>query len=109
MSDERYVDAPPAGAAGWGDVWRDNRRYRTRGALQSFLNRIFRRSAAADLDRQRDFNLALLDLVNDIRAEIAKARIDARADVQTLQNDVQHGDEALAADLKSVRELIPIA
>jgi len=53
MSDERYVDAPPAGAAGWGDVWRENRRYRTRGGLQSFLNRIFRRGAAADLDRQR--------------------------------------------------------
>jgi SAM-dependent methyltransferase len=109
MSDERYVDAPPAGAAGWGDVWRENRRYRTRGALQSFLNRIFRRSAAADLDRQRDFNLALLDLVNDVRAEIQKSRDDAHAAVQTLQADVQRGDEALAADVKSVRDLIPIA
>ena len=109
MSDERYVDAPPAGAAGWGDVWRENRRYRTRGALQSCLNKIFRRGAAADLDRQRDFNLALLDLVNDVRNEIAKSRDDARADVRTLQNDVQRGDEALAGDIKSVRELIPIA
>jgi SAM-dependent methyltransferase len=109
MSDERYVDAPPAGAAGWGDVWRENRRYRTRGTLQSFLNKLFRRGSAADLDRQRDFNLALLDLVNDVRAEIAKAREDAHADVQTLQSDVQRGDEALAADIKSVRDLIPIA
>ena len=109
MSDERYVDAPPAGAAGWGDVWRDNRRYRTRGALQSFLNRIFRRSAAADLDRQRDFNLALLDLFQDIHAAIAKASDDARADVRTLQSDVQRGDEALASDIKSIRDLIPVA
>lgn len=109
MSDERYVDAPPAGAAGWGDVWRENRRYRTPGALQSFFSKLFRRGAAADLDRQRDFNLALLDLLTEVRDELAKARIDARADVQTLQNDVQHGDDALAADIKSVRELIPIA
>ena len=109
MSDERYVDAPPAGAAGWGDVWRENRRYRTRGGLQSFLNRIFRRGAAADLDRQRDFNLALIDLVNELRAEIVKSRNDAHAGVQTLQSDVQRGDEALATDIKSVRDLIPIA
>ncbi len=109
MSDERYVDAPPAGAAGWGDVWRENRRYRTRGVLQSLLDKIFRRGSAADLDRQRDFNLALLDLVNDIRAEIAKSGADARDAVQTLQSDVQRGDAALAADIKSVRDLIPIA
>jgi SAM-dependent methyltransferase len=109
MSDERYVDAPPAGAAGWGDVWRENRRYRTRGALQSFLNKIFRRGAAADLDRQRDFNLALLDLVRDVHAEIQKSHDDAQADVKTLQADVQRGDAALANDVKIVRDLIPIA
>jgi 2-polyprenyl-3-methyl-5-hydroxy-6-metoxy-1,4-benzoquinol methylase len=109
MSDERYVDAPPAGAAGWGDVWRENRRYRAGGALQRFLQKIFRRASAADQDRQRDFNLALLDLLNEIRAEIEKARNDARADVSTLQADVQKGDDALAADIAGVRELIPVA
>jgi len=109
MSDERYVDDPPAGAAGWGDVWRENKRYRTRGALQAFLNRLFRRGAAADLDRQRDFNLALLDLVSDLRAEIEKSRGDARAAVDTLQSDVQRGDEAPATDIQSVPALTPIA
>src|SRR6476646_10823569 len=109
MSDDRYVDAPPAGAAGWGDVWRENRRYRTRGALQGFLDRIFRRGSAADLDRQRDFNLALLDLLSDVHGEITRARDAARADVNTLQGDVQKGDEALAADVAAVRDLIPIA
>jgi 2-polyprenyl-3-methyl-5-hydroxy-6-metoxy-1,4-benzoquinol methylase len=109
MSDERYVDAPPAGAAGWADVWREGRRYRTRGALQTFLQKIFRRASAADQDRQRDFNLALLDLLNEVRAEIAAARNDARADVNTLQADVQNGDDALAADIARIRELIPIA
>jgi SAM-dependent methyltransferase len=109
MSDERYVDAPPAGAAGWGDVWRENRRYPTRGALQAFLQKIFRRASAADQDRQRDFNLAVLDLLSEVRAEIAKARNDARADVNTLQADVQKGDDALASDLARIRELIPIA
>jgi SAM-dependent methyltransferase len=109
MADERYVDAPPAGAAGWGDVWRENRRYRTGGAFQSLLAKLFRRGGSAELDRQRDFNLALLDLVNDIRAEIVAARESARADVNDLQRDVQNGDEALAADIAGVRELIPIA
>ena len=106
MSDERYVDGPPAGASGWLEVWRENRRYRTAGGLQSLLQKIFRRGSAADLDRQRDFNLVLLDLLNDIRAEIGTARDDARADVKTLQADVQKGDEALASDLARV---IPIA
>jgi SAM-dependent methyltransferase len=109
MSDDRYVDAPPAGAAGWGDVWRENRRYRTRGALQSLLDKILRRGSAADLDRQRDFNLALLDLLNDVRAEITKASDAARADVNALQADVQKGDEALAAGIAAVHDLIPIA
>ena len=80
MSDDRYVDAPPAGSAGWAEVWRENRRYRTRGGLQSLLAKIFRRSSAAELDRQRDFNLVLIDLLNGVRAEIAKARDDARAE-----------------------------
>ncbi|HSP15882.1 MAG TPA: class I SAM-dependent methyltransferase [Thermoanaerobaculia bacterium] len=109
MADERYVDAPPAGAAGWGDVWRENRRYRTGGALQSLLARWFRRGGSAELDRQRDFNLALLDLLNDIRAEITSAREAARAEVAKLQADVQKGDEALAKDIAGVRDLIPIA
>ena len=29
MSDERYVDGAPAGAEGWRDVWREDRRYRS--------------------------------------------------------------------------------
>jgi len=109
MSDDRYVDAPPAGSAGWADVWRENRRYRTRGALQSLLAKIFRRSSAAELDRQRDFNLVLLDLLKDVRAALDNARADARADVNTLQADVHKSDEALAADIARVHDLIPIA
>ncbi len=109
MADERYVDAPPAGAAGWGDVWRENRRYKPGSALQSLLAKWFRRGGAAELDRQRDFNLALLDLLENIRRDIAGVRDAARADVDTLQSDVQKGDDALAAHIAKVRDLIPIA
>ena len=109
MADERYVDAPPAGAAGWGDVWREDRRYKPGGALQAFLAKWFRRGGAAELDRQRDFNLALLDVLNDIRNDITAVREAARADLDALQFDVQKGDQALAADVAKVRELIPIA
>ncbi len=83
MADERYVDAPPAGAAGWGDVWRENRRYKPGGALQSLFAKWFRRGGAAELDRQRDFNLALLDLLENIRRDIAAVRDAGRADVDT--------------------------
>lgn len=109
MSDQRWVDAPPAGADGWREVWRDDRRYRAGGAIHNFLRRLFRRAGSAELDRQRDFNLVLLDLVRDAHAAIEVLRAEARADVVALQEDVQKGDESLAGDIASVRELIPVA
>jgi len=113
MSDDRFVDAPPSGAEGWRDVWLNDRRFRPRKSALGFLLRLFQRildrATRAERDRQRDFNLALLDLVSDLRSDIGRIRDDLKRDIETVQRDVRVADEALAAELRKIRELIPIA
>jgi len=109
MSDEQFVDTPPAGAAAWRDVWRDDRRYRPGRSWQAWLLRLFRRVTGPDNDRQRDFNLALLDVVDDLRREIDDVRRGARADVDSLQHDVRSGDDTLTAEIGRTRAVIPVA
>ncbi|HEX3577116.1 MAG TPA: class I SAM-dependent methyltransferase [Thermoanaerobaculia bacterium] len=113
MSEDRFVDAPPSGAAGWRDVWQNDLRFRPRksalGFLFRFFQRLFDRATRAERDRQRDFNLALLDLVNDLRSDISLIRDDLRRDIETVQRDVRVADEALAEELRKIRELIPVA
>ena len=109
MSDERYVEGPPAGAEGWREVWRDDRRYREGGFLQKLLHKFVRRGAAADRDRQRDFNLVLLDLVNEVRTLGEAIRADLRGDVESVQRDLRHAETALASDIRQIRELVPVA
>jgi len=113
MSDDRFVDTPPAGAEGWRDVWQNDRRFRPRKSAFGFLLRIFQRlldrATRGERDRQRDFNLALLDLVRDLRSDIERVRDDLKRDIETVQRDVRTADEALAHELRKIRELIPIA
>ena len=109
MGDQRFVDAPPDGADGWREVWRDDRRYRPAGSLQALLEKALSRGTAADRDRQRDFNVALLDLLHDVRADIEAVRRDLRGDIEAVQLDSRTADEALAAEVRRVRELVPVA
>jgi SAM-dependent methyltransferase len=113
MSDDRFVDAPPSGADGWRDVWQHDRRFRPRPSRFDFLFRFFRRlvnrSVEAEEERQRNFNVALLDLVRDLRADVGLVRDDLKRDIETVQQDIRNADEALAVELKKIRELIPIA
>jgi SAM-dependent methyltransferase len=109
MSDERFIDSPPDGADGWREVWQADRRYRDRGGLLGALSSFVRKLIRPELDRQRDFNLVLLDLVRDLRGELDTLRADLKADIAAVQDDVRRADEALAADLARIRELIPIA
>jgi len=113
MSDDRFVDAPPSGADGWRDVWQHDRRFRPRPARFDFLLRFFRRfvsrSVEPEEERQRNFNVALLDLVNDLRADVARARDELKRDIESVQRDVRAADETLALELSKLRELIPIA
>jgi len=113
MSDDRFVDAPPSGAEGWRDVWQNDRRFPQRktafGLLLRLFQRLLDRATRAERDRQRDFNLALLDLVSDLRSDIGRIRDDLKRDIETVQRDVRVADEALAEELRKIRELIPIA
>ena len=110
MADDRYVDDPPAGADGWREVWREDRRYRPRGSKQEWmlarLRRLVRRASEPDDERQKNFNLVLLDLLSDIRNDVEAVRRDLRADIDALQRDLAG---ALAAESARLRELIVTA
>jgi SAM-dependent methyltransferase len=113
MSDDEFADAPPAGADAWRELWERDRRYRPRPSkhewLLSRLRRLFRRAIEPDTERQSNYNVALLDLLGDIRTDIASLRADLKGDIAAVQRDVRAADEALAGDVAKIRELIPIA
>lgn len=110
---DRFVDSPPAGADAWREVWESDARFRPRPSrwewLLGPLRRIFRRATEADSERQRNFNVAVIDLLAGIRKEIAAARDDLKRDLAAVQIDVRQADEALAAEVARLRELIPVA
>lgn len=113
MGDQRYVDGPPSGAEGWREVWEQDREFRSRPSrldfLLGFIRRLVRRSVEAETERQKNFNLSLLDLVGDLRNDVARAREELKQDIAQVQADVRQADEALAVELKTIRELIPVA
>ncbi len=113
MSDEQFVDGPPAGAEGWREVWDADRRFRPRPAKHEWflriVRRLFRRAAEPDTERQKNYNLVLLDLLGDLRRDLATLREDFRRDVEAVQHDVRRADEGLAAEIAAIRELIPVA
>ena len=110
MADDRYVDDPPAGADGWREVWRQDRRFRPRASKQELvlarLRRLVRRATEPDAERQKDFNLVLLDLLQDVRNDVEAVRRDLRSDIDALQRDLS---SALAAESARLRELVTIA
>ncbi len=109
MADDRYVDAAPAGADGWRQVWLEDRRYRPQTAREWLWRRvrgIFRRAAEPDTERQKDFNLTLLDLIGDLRGDIAAARRDLRTDLDVVQRDLS---VAIGVESAKLREVILIA
>src|SRR5206468_8449346 len=100
MSDP-FVDGAPGGPDAWRDVWQSDRRFRPRPSRWDFFLRFFRRlvnrSVEAESERQRNFNLALLDLIADLRRDIETVRDDLKRDLAAVQLDVRQADEALAA------------
>lgn len=113
MSDDRFVDSPPAGPDAWRDVWQSDRRFCPRPSRFDFFLRFFRRlvnrASEAEGERQRNFNVALLDLVADLHRHIEAVRDDLKRDLVAVQLDVRQADEALAAEVARLRELIPVA
>ena len=113
MPDDRYVDGPPAGAESWRTVWVDDQRFRPRPSKHEWLlriaRRLFRRAAEPDTERQKNFNLVLLDLLEDIRRDAAAIRADLRSDIATVQRDVRNADEEITREVARLRDLLPVA
>ena len=113
MADDRFVDSPPAGADAWRDVWESDARYRARPSrFEPFLRafrRLVRRALEPDDERQRNFNITLLQLVADLREE----RRLLRQDIETVQRDLRRDVESVKVDLvqeiSRLRELIVVA
>ena len=103
---DRFVDSPPAGAEAWREVWESNLRY---GRKRTFLQRLLGRFLGPEFDRQKDFNIAVLDLLRDLRSEVAALREDLKSDIAAVQLDMRQADEALAGEVARVRELLPVA
>lgn len=104
--DDRFIDAPPAGPDAWRELWSEDRLYRPRPSKHEwflgFWRRITRRAIEPDAERQKNFNIVLLDLLGDIRNEIAALRADIKSDIAAVQNDVRNADEALARELRDL-------
>ena len=110
MADDRFLGEAPSGAEAWREVWREDRRYRPRPSkyewLLAPLRKLLRRATAIDSERQRDFNLVLLDLVRDLRSDVEAVRRDLRSDLETVQRDLAG---ALARESERLHELVLIA
>lgn len=98
--DQEYIETPPEGADGWRDVWLQRKRYRSRVAplLFDWVTRTFETLLHPHLNRQRDFNIVVTDLIRDVREDVAGLRNDYRSDL-----------EALRAEIVRLNELIPVA
>lgn len=112
MRDE-LIGSPPAGEEGWREVWTADRRFPPRPSKHEWflriMRRLFRRATEPDTERQNNFNIVVLDLLRDLRRDIATMRDDFRRDLEAVQRDVRIADEALAAEIAAIRELIPVA
>ena len=106
MAEEKFIEAPPAGLEGWRDVWRENRRYATAGSgLLALVRRLMRSIGRADEARQRDFNIAVLEMIEDRSRDVAAVRAEleaARAELETLLRTAVDRNDALllAVDAK---------
>jgi len=109
----QFVDGPPGGPDAWREVWQEDRRFRPRPSrwefFLRFVRRIVNRASEAEGERQRNFNVALLDLVADLRRDVETVREELKRDLAAVQLDVRQADEALAAEVARLRELIPVA
>lgn len=105
--EEKYVDAAPAGADAWREVWRGDARYQPRPSRQEwllrFVRRLVRRATEPDAERQKNYNIALLDVLGDLRGDVAAVRRDLLAHVDALQKDIA---AAMATESARLRELV---
>ena len=123
---DKLIEAPPEGAKGWAEVWRDDLRFpvslgKAQGSDRAALPLAFSRSILGPLaDRQRDFNVATLELldglhgdIDSLRSDLARmhreisADTDRRVHVGLQRNDALYAaiDQKVEAVASRVRDL----
>lgn len=118
MSDQRWVEKPPAGNEAWREVWRDDLGFRVedrglKGSIRRFLRRIVRSASREEAERQKTFNIVLLELLEDRRIELdqrAGALEERVASFESLMRVVVERNDALlgAVDRKAETALVRI-
>lgn len=101
MSDESHIETPPAGLEGWREVWQKRLSYRGPGGIRRFLRRFLLRLLGADFDRQRDFNLAALDLLDGLRGDLIAVR-------EHLHQNLRGLDEGLLTGIRRNDALVTV-
>ncbi|HVR44481.1 MAG TPA: methyltransferase domain-containing protein [Thermoanaerobaculia bacterium] len=109
MGEKRWIEGPPEGLEGWRDVWRENRRFRPRsgliGLLTAPLRALARLALGDDARRQRNFNEATLEMLEDQRRALASALDEIQGELRRLHEErqkffevaVERNDALLAA------------
>lgn len=106
MSEDRTIESPPEGGSGWREVWERRLSYPSSGgSILGRLRRVLRRALAPELDRQRDFNLAVLDLVDGVKTDLLAIRDDLVAD---LQKQDERREEKLAVGIQRNDALVTV-
>jgi O-antigen chain-terminating methyltransferase len=103
MSDERFIGSPE-GIEGWREVWRDDLRYPPRpgilGKLARTLSSLLLR-ASGEAARQRNFNIALLEMLSDVRGDMSAINANVARQVARVEElvpiAIRRGDALVAA------------
>jgi len=99
MSDDETIDSPPEGHDGWEEVWRRDLRVQTRRSpLAERLASWVRRLLWPELARQRDYNIAVLEMLADVRRDVAALHTDIETidrDVKSIATEIGRRDERL--------------
>jgi 2-polyprenyl-3-methyl-5-hydroxy-6-metoxy-1,4-benzoquinol methylase len=101
MSEDSHIETPPAGLEGWREVWQKRLSYRGPGGIRGWLRRFVLRLLGADYDRQSDFNLAALDLLDGLRGDLNAVR-------EGLQGDLRVLDEKLVTGIRRNDALVTV-
>jgi 2-polyprenyl-3-methyl-5-hydroxy-6-metoxy-1,4-benzoquinol methylase len=105
MPDDKYIGAPPEGFEGWREVWAEDRRYPPAGGLVRRLARrihLLLRGASGEARRQREFNAVVLDLIGDLRGDLAAVREDFRVRAEEIIRDLRAVNDDLSRDISEV-------
>ncbi len=102
MTEKRFIEEPPAGLEGWNRVWREDLHYRG-GESGSLLNRllirtlrpILRRVLGSIDGRQRNFNIAVLEMLGDLRKDLAAIVTDSKRDAEDMRRDLSQMEARL--------------